>query len=72
LERRRPIILQHIKAYATEPVDIGMIDFGKESYPWWTHRIVIGQEEFEFEDATCVVLQRQHKATQLLLSISPS
>ena len=46
-----PHTLQHIKADAPQLVDVGVEDFGQEADLGWRHRVVIGEEQLEFEDA---------------------
>jgi len=52
LKGRRPVVLQHVQADATESVDVRVIDTGQEANPRGTHRIVIREEELEVELAT--------------------
>ena len=52
LKGRRPVVLQHIQADATESVDVWVIDAGQESYPRGTHRVVVREEKLEVELAT--------------------
>lgn len=43
--------LQNIQADATKLIDIGVIDFGEESYLRWGHRVVVWKEELKLEYA---------------------
>jgi len=53
LQRRGPIILEHIQAYPAQAIDIGVVDAGEEAYSWRTHGVVVGEEELEVEDTAC-------------------
>lgn len=44
--------LENIQANTAELVDVGMENFGQESDLRRGHRIVIGEEELELENAT--------------------
>ena len=48
------LTLKNVEADATQLVDIGVVDLGKEADLGRGHGVVIGEEEFELEDATCV------------------
>lgn len=52
--------LQDIEANATKPVDVRVVDFGEEADLWRSHRIVIGEEKLELEDAACPLSVRLH------------
>ena len=41
LQGWRPLVLEDVKANATELVDVGMVDFGPEEHLWWDHWILI-------------------------------
>jgi hypothetical protein len=45
------VTLQHIEAYAAEPVDVWVVDLGEKADFRWSHGIVVGEEEFELEGA---------------------
>jgi hypothetical protein len=46
------LTLQDIQANATQTVNVGVVDLGQEADFGRSHRIVVGQEELEAEDAT--------------------
>lgn len=46
--------LQHIKADAAQLINVRMEDLGEKSDLGRGHRIVVGEEEFELEDAAFV------------------
>ncbi len=43
---------EHIQAYSTKLIDIGVVDFSKKSYLWWRHGIIVWEEELEFKNAS--------------------
>lgn len=43
---------QDIETNAAELVDVGVINLGQESDLRWGHRVVIWQEQLEFEDTS--------------------
>lgn len=45
--------LQHIEADTAKLVDIGMVYLGQKPDLWWSHWVVIWEEELQLEDATC-------------------
>lgn len=50
------LTLEHIEADSPELVNVRMEDLGKESNLGRCHRIVVGKEEFELENAACIHL----------------
>lgn len=48
---------QDIETDAAEFVDVGVVNLGQESDLWWGHRVVIWQEQFEFEDTAFLLCQ---------------
>lgn len=44
------LTLQHVKADATELVDVWMVDLGEEADLGGRHRVIIWEEEFEVKD----------------------
>lgn len=50
------LTLEDVEADATQLVDVGVVDLGKEADLGRGHGVVIREEEFELEDATCVGL----------------
>mmetsp|Transcript_26594 Transcript_26594/g.67606 ORF Transcript_26594/g.67606 Transcript_26594/m.67606 type:complete len:200 (-) Transcript_26594:41-640(-) len=49
-----PLVLQDIQANAPKLVNVGVIHLRKKADLWWRHRVLLGQEELEFEDTTCI------------------
>ena len=47
LESWRPLVLEDIKADATELVDVWMVDLSSEENLWWDHRVFLGEEELK-------------------------
>lgn len=47
------LTLQNIQTDATQFVNVGMVDLGKESNLWWGHRIVVWEKELELEYTAC-------------------
>lgn len=45
--------LEHVETDTTKLVDVGMVDLCEEADLWWSHRIVVGEEELKLEDTTC-------------------
>ncbi len=43
---------EHIQAYSTKLIDIGVVDFSKKSDLWWRHGIIVWEEELEFKNAS--------------------
>lgn len=50
--KKEVLTLQHIQTDPSQTVDVRVVDLGQEADLGGSHRIVIGQEEFEPEDAT--------------------
>ncbi len=65
------LTLENVQTNAAQPVDVGVVDFGKEADFGRSHRVVIWQKELKLEDAAwnCVSLscrpslQKAHKLT---------
>ena len=57
--------LQHVQAYPAQFVDVGVVDLSEESDLWRRHWIVVGEEEFKFEDATCNTFQHRRDSRDL-------
>ena len=53
LQRRAPVVLQHIQAYAPKSVDVRVIDAGEKADARRAHGVVVGKEEFEMENTAC-------------------
>lgn len=53
LQRRRPVVLQHIQADSAQAIDVRVVYAGQEAYSRRAHRVVVGEEELELEDAAC-------------------
>lgn len=49
------LTLQNIEANPSKLVNVGVVDFGKKANLRGGHRVVIGQEKLEFEDAACAL-----------------
>lgn len=45
------LTLQHVQADSSESVDVGVVDLCEEADLGWSHWVVVGQEEFQLEDA---------------------
>ena len=58
LQRRAPLVLEDVKADAAQFVNVGVVDLGEEAHLGWRHRIVLRQEELQFEDAAWSRMQR--------------
>lgn len=43
--------LKNIKTDSPQLVNVWVVNLCQEPYLWWSHRIVVWQEEFELEDA---------------------
>jgi hypothetical protein len=56
LQSGRPVVLQYVQADAAKSVDVRVIDASEEAYPWWAHRVVVGEEELEVESAAWFVV----------------
>ena len=54
LQSGRPVVLEDVKADTAKFVDVGMEDLGKKSDLGRRHGVVIGEEEFELEDAAFI------------------
>lgn len=50
--------LQDVQTNTAKLVDIGVVYLGQESNLGRRHGVVIGQEEFEFEDPPCEELEK--------------
>lgn len=48
------LTLQDIQADSAEAIDVRVVDLGEEADLGWCHGVVVGQEEFELEDAAWV------------------
>lgn len=49
--------LQYIQADSAEAVDVGVVDLGEEANLGRSHGVVVGQEQFELKDSTCIMRQ---------------
>lgn len=47
------LTLEDIQADAAKTVDVGVVDLGQETDLRRGHRVVVGKEQLETEDATC-------------------
>jgi hypothetical protein len=45
------LTLQDVEADAAQPVDVWVVDLGKEADLGWGHGVVVWEEQFELEDA---------------------
>lgn len=44
---------EDVEAYTAEPVDVGVVDLGKEADFGRGHGVVVGEKQLELEDAAC-------------------
>lgn len=51
LQGGTPLVLEDVEADASESIDVGMIDFGDEAHLGRGHGVVLGEEQFQFEEA---------------------
>ena len=54
LQRGRPLRLEHVQADAPQRVDVGVVDPRQEPRLGGAHRVVVGEEELQLEDAALV------------------
>ena len=52
LEGWGPLVLEDVKANATELVDVGVVDLGPEEHLWRDHWVLVGQEELKVEHSS--------------------
>lgn len=50
------LTLENVKTDAAQPIDVGVVDFGKEANLGRSHGIIVRQEELELKDTTCMLL----------------
>jgi hypothetical protein len=46
-----PVVLEDIETDAPKAINVGVVDPSEESYSWWAHGVVIGQEKLQVKDS---------------------
>eukprot|EP00315_Gephyrocapsa_oceanica_P012014 CAMPEP_0185288548 /NCGR_PEP_ID=MMETSP1363-20130426/3459_1 /TAXON_ID=38817 /ORGANISM="Gephyrocapsa oceanica, Strain RCC1303" /LENGTH=111 /DNA_ID=CAMNT_0027884427 /DNA_START=356 /DNA_END=691 /DNA_ORIENTATION=+ len=54
LQRGAPLVFEDVQADAADLVDVGMVHLRQEAHLWRRHRVLLGQEELQAEDASLV------------------
>lgn len=63
------LTLENIKTNAAQPVDVGVVDFGKEANLGRSHGVVVRQEELELEDTAYMPLVQDRSRLCMRLNI---
>lgn len=53
--------LQDVQADSAEAVDVGVVNLCEEADLGRSHGVVVGQEQFELEDSTCIMCQSDRR-----------
>lgn len=64
--------LENVKTYATELIDVWVVDLGEETNFGRSHWVVVWKEELELEDTTCNKASVGQAVIRLFAQHSPS